>query len=139
MQQVIEKKYRRSNQRQHILGYLQNSLEHPSAMRIFTDLKSDIPSLSLGNLYRNLGILLEQGLIIKVREPGSDEDRFDGHVDKHFHFFCNCCSGIQDIPADAYPDLKSIVNAEGGWLVETVDVNMRGLCPECAKRLLSTD
>lgn len=139
MQQAIEKKYRRSDQRQHILNYLQNSYEHPSAMRIFSELKTSIPSLSLGNLYRNLGILVEQGLIIKVREPGSDEDRFDGHVEQHFHFFCNACTNIFDIPAGAYPDLKSIVNADLQWVVELVDVNMRGLCPDCANRLKSVD
>lgn len=135
MQQTLEKKYRRSSQRQHILDYLQNSLEHPCAMRIFNDLKPSIPTLSLGNLYRNLGILLEQGLIIKVREPDSDEDRFDGHVDQHFHFYCQSCAKLFDIPAEDYPDLRRAVNAGGVWRVDWTEVNMRGLCPDCAKRL----
>ena len=132
MELSIEKKYRRSVQREQILDYLQKRFDHPTAMNIFQGLKSSIPSLSLGNLYRNLGILLEQGKIIKVRDVGSDEDRFDGHVHTHYHFFCNACRRLFDLPAEDYPDLQAAINASGTWKVHNLDVNLSGYCPDCA-------
>jgi Fur family peroxide stress response transcriptional regulator len=132
MEASLEKKYRRSVQREQILEYLQGRYDHPTAMNIFTGLKSAIPSLSLGNLYRNLGILLEQGRIIKVRDPGSDEDRFDGHVHTHFHFTCGSCQKLFDIDASGFPDLQAAINDRGPWQVDKLDVNLSGLCPECS-------
>jgi Fur family peroxide stress response transcriptional regulator len=132
MEASLEKKYRRSVQREQILEYLQGRYDHPTAMNIFTGLKPAIPSLSLGNLYRNLGILLEQGRIIKVRDPASDEDRFDGHVHTHFHFTCAACQKLYDIDAAGFPDLQAAINAHGSWKVEKIDVNLSGLCPDCS-------
>ncbi len=132
MEQTVEKKYRRSIQREQILGHLKNRYDHPTAMNIFTGLKSSIPTLSLGNLYRNLGILLEQGKIIKVRDADSDEDRFDGQTTTHYHFFCTGCKQLFDLPSDDYPDLQSAINAHGTWKVAQLDVNLSGLCPGCS-------
>lgn len=132
MEQALEKKYRRSVQREQILDYLKCRYDHPTAMNIFTGLKSSIPTLSLGNLYRNLGILLEQGKIIKVRDADSDEDRFDGHVHTHYHFTCTACRKLFDIDAGGFPDLQAAINAKGTWRVERMDVNLSGLCPDCS-------
>ena len=37
-----------------ILSYLQHTNEHPSAETIYSDLKAEIPDLSIGTVYRNL-------------------------------------------------------------------------------------
>jgi len=132
MESTMEKKYRRSVQRDQILDHLRQRYDHPTAMHIFTGLKPIIPSLSLGNLYRNLGILLEQGKIIKVRDSDGDEDRFDGQVSTHFHFHCTSCRQLFDLPADEYPDLRSAINSRGQWTVQNLDVNLSGLCPDCS-------
>ena len=132
MEQTTEKKFRRSIQRDQILDHLRKRYDHPTAMNIFTGLKPVIPSLSLGNLYRNLGILLEQGLIIRVRDSDGDEDRFDGQVHTHFHFHCRNCRMLLDLPADDYPDLQAAINARGTWKVENMEVNLSGLCPDCS-------
>jgi len=126
------KNYRHSGQRDTILEYLTHSFDHPTAMTIFQDLKDSIPSLSLGNLYRNLGILVEQGHIIKVKQPGSDEDRFDAHTEEHFHFYCESCKKLFDIPAASFPDLK-IAAKKLGWRAKSADVNMTGTCEQCTK------
>jgi Fur family peroxide stress response transcriptional regulator len=132
MNSLIEKKYRRSSQRDQILAHLHTRYDHPTAMGIYQGLKPSIPTLSLGNLYRNLGILLEQGKIIKVRDGEGNEDRFDGHVHTHFHFYCTTCHQLFDLPADRYPDLKAAIDAEGSWKVNSMDISLSGLCPDCA-------
>jgi Fur family peroxide stress response transcriptional regulator len=44
----------------------------------------EFPSLSMGNVYRNLNILIEQGLIGRI-DFGSTFDRFDANIDPHYH------------------------------------------------------
>lgn len=127
----IVKKYRQSTQRTQILSYLRESNEHPTAIQVFKDLKPLIPSLSLGNLYRNLGILVAQGEIIKLKLPGSAEDRFDGHTEEHFHFVCDGCGTFLDVEPENYPDLKELFASKEGWQIKNLDINVRGICPKC--------
>ncbi|MFR8974792.1 MAG: transcriptional repressor, partial [Eubacteriales bacterium] len=41
-----------SKQRESILNYLRNTKEHPTAERIYADLKPSLPNLSLATVYR---------------------------------------------------------------------------------------
>jgi Fe2+ or Zn2+ uptake regulation protein len=59
-------KYRKSRQRDRILEILQNTKSHPTADTIYLMLKEEFPDLSLGNVYRNLNILVETGMIQRL-------------------------------------------------------------------------
>ena len=79
-----------------ILSYLQQSKEHPSAETIYTDLKAEIPDLSVGTVYRNLSLFKKQGLAVSVATVNGVE-RFDGWTEPHVHFICSCCNGVTDL------------------------------------------
>lgn len=59
-------KYRTSRQRQRILEILKRAKSHPTADWVYKKLKKEIPELSLGTVYRNLNVLIEQGHIEKI-------------------------------------------------------------------------
>jgi Fe2+ or Zn2+ uptake regulation protein len=126
------KSYRYSRQRQRILEFLQDDFSHPSALELYQALKPEMPSLSLGNLYRNLHILEEQSLILKISPPGSNEDRYDGHVHQHIHFRCGSCHKIFDI--DMLPDLKNTFHtlSQQGFTTQEMHISLGGTCPNCA-------
>jgi Fe2+ or Zn2+ uptake regulation protein len=63
----INGQYRQSKQRARILDLLHQTKTHPTAMMIFEELRREIPSLSLGNVYRNLNILVAQGMIRELK------------------------------------------------------------------------
>ena len=65
----IGRKY--SKKRAAILELLCSTKEHPSAEWIYSRLKPAYPDLSLGTVYRNLNLFLEQGEII---ERGTHEE-----------------------------------------------------------------
>lgn len=94
--------YRHSKQRARILELLRRTKSHPTAIMIFEDLRREIPSLSLGNVYRNLNILVAQGFVRELK-MGSTYDRYDGMVEPHYHFICETCGEISDLelPHDA--------------------------------------
>jgi Fe2+ or Zn2+ uptake regulation protein len=54
---------RYSRQREHILKIVQNTDSHPTADWVYEQARAVIPNISLGTVYRNLNLLVEEGLI----------------------------------------------------------------------------
>jgi len=68
--------YRRSRQRERILELLQSTEAHPTASWLYARLRKEFARLSLGTVYRNIGVLIEQGLVSRIAF-GSTFDRLD--------------------------------------------------------------
>ena len=60
-----------------ILAYLRQTDQHPSAETVYANLKTQIPDLSLGTVYRNLSLFKQQGLIVSLGSVDGVE-RYDG-------------------------------------------------------------
>lgn len=131
MNKIESKQYRSSRQRQRILDFLSHSYDHPSALEVYKALKPEMPSLSLGNLYRNLHILVDQKLVLKISSGGSTEDRFDAHTDAHVHFSCTACGKIFDL--DLAPEAMAALHAveQLGYHITDTQVHLSGTCPAC--------
>ena len=50
-----------SRQRDLIYSYLDGNTEHPTADMVYSEIKKEIPNISLGTVYRNLSQLEEMG------------------------------------------------------------------------------
>ena len=55
-----------SRQREAILAYLHSTKEHPTAEKVYMELRAQFPKLSLGTVYRNLNLLAESGEILRL-------------------------------------------------------------------------
>ena len=120
---------RNTHQRDAILAYLQSERAHRSATEVYDAVRKEIPNISLGTVYRNLGQLVELGKIITVET----QDKFvyyDGYPNPHTHFVCRCCKSIFDFEISAsYP--KEITGI--GFAIENERTVYYGKCAECAK------
>jgi Fur family peroxide stress response transcriptional regulator len=123
-------RYRRSKQRVRILELLQHTKTHPTALMIFEELRREFPSLSLGNVYRNLNILVEQGLVRELK-MGSTFDRFDGNVAPHYHFICEQCGEISDLDLPHDKTLNDRVRALTNGQVNYHRLEFYGTCVRC--------
>lgn len=85
-----------SRQRESIKNYLANTTEHPTADTVYTNIRKKYPNISLGTIYRNLNLLVEQGEVTKFT-TGYGSDRFDSNTKPHYHFLCTECSEVLDI------------------------------------------
>ncbi len=94
--------YRRSRQRERILELLQATGAHPTADWLYGRLRREFPRLSMGTVYRNIGILIEQGRLSRIAF-GSTFDRLDANLQPHYHFLCERCDAIidLDLPVEA--------------------------------------
>jgi Fur family transcriptional regulator, peroxide stress response regulator len=125
--------YKRSRQRERILALLRSTDTHPTANWLFGRLKKEFPNLSMGTIYRNIGILVDQGLIGRIAF-GSTFDRLDANVGEHYHFICERCDAVIDLRLPIERDLDRQVPASEGFKVHRHAVEFYGLCPKCAKR-----
>ena len=125
--------YRRSRQRERILSLLRSTDTHPTANWLFGRLKKEFPNLSIGTIYRNIGILVQQGLIGRIAF-GSTFDRLDANVTEHYHFICERCDAIIDLMLPIDHGLEKQIPSFEGFLVHRHAVEFYGLCPSCARK-----
>ncbi len=128
---MSKRRYNRSRQRENILKLLQSTDKHPTASWIYYELKPEFSNLSLGTVYRNINILLDQNLVQKI-EAGSSFDRYDANTKLHYHFICRKCKVVEDIPVGVFEYLNQEISAATDYRVESHRLDFYGFCPSCA-------
>lgn len=126
------KQYRNSKQRQRLLNLLQGTKTHPTADWLYENLRKEFPNISLGTVYRNLGVLEEQGLIMRLQH-GSAFDRFDANVSNHPHFYCQSCGRVYDIDIEEDWDINKYKKHHDGHEIRGCVRKYYGICHECKK------
>ncbi len=127
----MERRQKHFRKRDAILACLQSTCSHPSADWIHAQLKTQIPDLSLGTVYRNLAYFKDQGVIISLGAVNGVE-RFDGNTAPHVHFICRHCGDVLDLPGIAVPqELAQAAGLESGGTVQGCHLSFTGLCAQC--------
>ena len=125
------KQQRNSRQRQIILDAVMARADHPTADQIYLDVREMDEKISRGTVYRNLGILSENGNITNVKVPAAD--RYDFRPDRHYHMFCTKCKKVWDAPMSYQGKYDKEVEDETGFQISRHRIIFEGLCPECSK------
>lgn len=111
-----------------------SSTNHPSAEKIHSRLKYDMPTLSLDTVYRTLATFERIGVIKKVNLL-DDHARFDSNLSRHHHFICSSCKKIEDFKWPVFDQIPIPEEIERLGVVREKQVEIRGLCNSClAKR-----
>jgi len=118
---------RYSRQRELILSFLRADYSHPTAEDVYNTVVKEDPKISLGTVYRNLKQLADAGEIIKISTSG-EKDRYDGHVEPHYHFRCRKCGYLYDIPAELTTEVQTLMEKIGAEKIIA-----EGLCPCCRR------
>ena len=119
----------RTRQRELILEHLRGSEEHPTAAQTHAALLPRMPSLSLGTVYRNLEVLVSEGVVEEV--PAAGGARYDGNPKPHHHFICERCGAIDDLHLQAPPSLARKLRRARGRKPSRIKIDFFGLCEAC--------
>ncbi len=111
---------------------LQNTGTHPSADWIYEKIKIEFKNLSMGTVYRNLSILVKQGLINKI-DFGSTFDRYDANTSRHYHHICEKCGLISDLEIPFDENLNGMVTGGGTYTAHHHRIEFYGLCDKCKR------
>ncbi len=123
---------RETRQRRVVYEAIRGTKTHPTADWIFDTVRTTLPKISLGTVYRNLAVLKHEGTIRELY--GADRKaRYDAHLEPHAHFICTRCGEIRDVeglPEMAWKTLKDLVGCD----ITEQRVEFAGLCPACRPR-----
>lgn len=133
MQNPSGKQYRYSRQRERLLEVLRATTSHPTATWLYDTIKSEFPRLSLGTVYRNLAILVDQGLIQKI-DAGSTFDRFEAKTEPHYHLICRKCGKISDFEEHFFPEIDDEIRQSIDFDIEGHRIDFFGTCSDCRQK-----
>ena len=110
-------------------------MEHMTAEEIYMKAKKIQPSIAVGTVYRNLGLMAEAGQIRRISMVNAP-DRYDRTLLPHEHLVCQSCGELSDI---AVSDLKDYLEKQTGIRILGYDLNLKYICDKCKNKTQMTN
>ena len=126
--------YKRSKQRKRLLELLGQTGSHPTADWLYQQLKKEFPTLSLGTVYRNLNILVEQKCIQRL-PFGSTHDRYERSQNPHYHLVCQVCGCVEDFEMPYDPRMNEQAQAMSQFIISRHRIDFFGICETCQTQI----
>jgi len=127
------RKMRDTKPRRVILEELRKVTTHPTADEIYNMVREQLPRVSLGTVYRNLEIMSESGMILKLEMAGTQR-RYDGTIANHYHVRCAMCGRVDDLPIKPLSGIEREVREVSAYEISGHRLEFKGLCPACKGR-----
>jgi Fur family peroxide stress response transcriptional regulator len=121
---------RLTHQRLEVAREIARSEAHPDTETVYREVRARVPTISLDTVYRTLATLEGLGLVARV-DATAGPARYDANLDHHHHFVCTRCGLIRDVYHSALDGLEAPDLADELGKVESVRVQLRGLCKRC--------
>ena len=119
-----------THQRMEIFREIAATDEHPDVDSIFQRVRRRIPTISPDTVYRTFGLLEKANVLAKI-SLFCDKARYDANIEKHHHFVCVQCGKVHDFFCEEFNRVKFPEEVSGWGRVDTVYVELRGVCLEC--------
>ena len=119
-----------TRQRGTVLQVIRESEGHLNANEVFERARQLLPGISFATVYNSLRYLRDEGLIGEVRF-GSACTRYDRNLKRHDHAICNLCGKLVDLELSIPDALIRQAAKRSKFEAGSVEVTLRGLCPEC--------
>jgi Fur family peroxide stress response transcriptional regulator len=128
-----KKGYKATPQRIAICRYVLRSRDHPTAQRIYEEVRKVHPTVSLATVYKTLQILTEHGLIQELDLP-EGQARFDSNVEPHINLICLRCGNIQDLDDPTAREMVAKITAKTEFTRIGQRLDIYGTCKTCQSR-----
>lgn len=126
------KGFKLTPQRRAVITALRDCGPFPTAQGILRQVKKTAPDTGLDTVYRNLGLLVDLGLVNEIKLPGQAGTAFEiTNGQHHHHLICLGCG--QTTCLDYCPvSPADIARAEqGGFTVVSHSLELYGYCRTC--------
>lgn len=121
-----------TKQRQTVLRAIRESDKHLTANEVFDRARQILPGISFATVYNSLNYLKKEGLISEIRF-GTDANLYDRKLTRHDHAICNNCGKLVDLELSIPRKLLEEAANRSKFKPETIELTLRGLCPECSE------
>jgi len=121
---------RLTTQRQIILEELLKVSSHPTANEVYDMVRKRLPRIGLGTVYRNLELMAESGMILKL-EVGGTQKRFDATTKPHYHVRCTECGRVDDVDMPVQQEINESAAQASHYQILSHHIEFTGLCSDC--------
>jgi len=108
------------------------SKDHPTAQRIYGEVKRLYPTVSLATVYKTIQILKEVGMIQELN-LSQGRTRFDPDTHPHIHLICLGCGSIVDWEEPMVSEIMAKV-AAANFSATGQSFDIFGSCQNCDKK-----
>ena len=129
-----EREYRLTPQRVELIRLIASSEGHPSAARLYNQIKVQFPTMSLATVYKTLDLLKELGEVLEIGLR--DDSHYDGNKPyPHPHLICTKCQKIMDGELDAaVKNMVQEIEQNFGFQILKHQLDFYGICPDCQNK-----
>jgi len=127
---LLRSRYRLTKQRAAVLLALDDGA-HLTAEALLERVRTQMPGVSLGTIYRTVDILRELGLVQMFTHAGMAA-RYEASLSKHHHLVCAVCRDITNV---SIPSLSGVVaGIASQYHYDDIDASLTvmGRCSACA-------
>jgi len=121
-----------TKQREVVLQVIRDSEEHLTANEVFDRAKQLLPTISFATVYNSLRFLKDAGHIGEI-SFGNGASRFDALTSRHDHAICTNCGKLVDMEIELPAEIVKLATKFSKFKLESIELTLRGLCPECNK------
>lgn len=93
----------------------------------------EIPSISLGTVYKNIRTFIDCGLLAEVNVL-HDAQRLDANLDSHHHLVCTQCKSVTDVQDEQVGPVQLRDALPEGFRLKRCTVELLGICASCAEK-----
>jgi Fur family ferric uptake transcriptional regulator len=129
---------RLTTQRQIILEELGKVTSHPTANEVYDMVRRRLPRIGLGTVYRNLELMADNGIILKL-EVGGTQKRFDATVKPHYHIRCSSCGRVNDIEIAVQEQINTVAEEASNYKILGHHIEFSGICADCWEKNQKTN
>lgn len=123
-----------TKQRQAVLRAIRESDKHLNANEVFVNSRQFLPGISFATVYNSLNYLKKEGLIGEI-QFGADAKLYDRKLTRHDHALCNNCGKLVDMELSIPTKLLEEAANYSQFKPDTIELTLRGLCPDCNKQV----
>ena len=128
-----KKGYKDTPQRIAIFRFAMRDRRHPSARKIYEEVKAIFPTVSLATVYKALQTLEELGLIQELSFP-QGQARFDPYMKPHVNLVCTKCGNIQDLDDRSTREMVERATSTAKFTPTGQRLDIYGICEKCHKK-----
>jgi len=123
-------------QRMNILASIEKH-GHMTIDDIYEKVIKTHPSLSLATVYKNIILMVENGVLVEVPITGK-KPKYELLKDDHIHLVCTECGDVEDRPHNENADaLFSSMTKNENFSLCKQQINLYGVCSDCKEAVAS--
>lgn len=127
------KGYRATPQRIAICRFAIRSRDHPTAQKVYKEVRRQYPTVSLATVYKTIDVLKELRMLQEL--PIVDGNtRFDANMEAHVNLVCLRCGNVRDLDSRIVQEMVTKIARMARFDVRGQSLAVYGVCRQCDLR-----